>query len=89
MHISIFLIGVLVSILLYLVVGLIAGRKVKNVDDYYVSGRNEPTLLIAGTLFASMLSVSGFTGDQGFCYSGNITTLVLLFGWALPYNGWI
>ena len=75
---NIFLIGVIVSILIYLLVGLYAGRSVKNVDDYYVSGRNQPTLLIAGTLFASMLSVSGFTGDQGFCYGGNITTLVLL-----------
>ena len=78
MQSSIFLIGVLVSIALYLIVGLWAGRKVKNVNDYYVSGRSQPTLLIAGTLFASMLSVSGFTGDQGFCYSGNIVTLVLL-----------
>ena len=78
MHISIFLIGVVVSIALYLIVGLWAGRKVKDVNDYYVSGRDEPTLLIAGTLFASMLSVSGFTGDQGFCYSGNIVTLLFL-----------
>lgn len=78
MHINIFLIGVLVSIALYLIVGLLAGRKVKDVNDYYVSGRSQPTILIAGTLFASMLSVSGFTGDQGFCYSGNIVSLVLL-----------
>ena len=78
MQVNVFLIGVVVSILLYLVVGLYAGRKVKDVNDYYVSGRNQPTILIAGTLFASRLSVSGFTGDQGFCYSGNIVTLVLL-----------
>lgn len=75
---SIFLIGVIVSILAYLVVGLYAGRSVKDVNDYYVSGRNAPTLLISGTLFASMLSVNGFMGDQGFCYTGNITSLVLL-----------
>ena len=55
-----------------------AGKSVKNIDDYYVSGRNAPTLLISGTLFASMLSVNGFMGDQAFCYNGNITTLVLL-----------
>ena len=47
MRISIFFVGVIVSILLYLVVGLFAGRNVKDVDDYYVSGRNQPTLLIA------------------------------------------
>ncbi|MCI5765093.1 MAG: sodium:solute symporter family protein [Clostridiales bacterium] len=75
---NIFFIGVIVSIVVYLVVGLLAGRSVKDVDDYYVSGRNAPTILIAGTLFASMLSVNGFMGDQGWCYTGNITSLVLL-----------
>ncbi|MEG1720491.1 MAG: sodium:solute symporter family protein [Pseudoflavonifractor sp.] len=75
---NIFFIGVMVSIVVYLVVGLWAGRSVKDVNDYYVSGRNAPTILIAGTLFASMLSVNGFMGDQAFCYTGNITSLVLL-----------
>ena len=44
--VNIFLIGVIVSIIVYLVVGLYAGRQVKDVNDYYVSGRNAPTLLI-------------------------------------------
>lgn len=56
---NIFFIGVVVSILVYIVVGIWAGRSVKDVNDYYVSGRNAPTILIAGTLFASMLSVNG------------------------------
>ena len=75
---NIFFIGVIISMVVYLVVGLYAGRRVKDINDYYVSGRNAPTLLISGTLFASMLSVNGFMGDQGFCYTGNITSLVLL-----------
>lgn len=75
---NIYLIGVIVSIVVYMIVGLNAGRKVKDLDDYYVSGRNAPTILIAGTLFASMLSVNGFMGDQGWCYTGNITSLVML-----------
>lgn len=75
---NIYLVGVLISILVYISVGLHAGKSVQNIDDYYVSGRNAPTLLISGTLFASMLSVNGFMGDQAFCYNGNITTLVLL-----------
>lgn len=75
---NIFVIGVIVSIIVYMVVGLYAGRRVKDVNDYYVSGRNAPTLLISGTLFASMLSVNGFMGDQGWCYTGNITSLVFL-----------
>ena len=75
---NIFLIGVVVSIIIYMLVGIYAGRSVKDVNDYYVSGRNAPTLLISGTLFASMLSVNGFMGDQGWCYTGNITSLVFL-----------
>lgn len=75
---TIFFWGVIISILVYLIVGVWAGKKVKNIDDYYVGGRNAPTVLIAGTLFASMLSVNGFMGDQGFCYTGNITSLVVL-----------
>ena len=73
-----YIIGVLGSIVAYMVVGWWAGMKVKDVDDYYVSGRNAPTVLIAGTLFASMLSTNGFMGDTGYCYTGNITTMVLL-----------
>lgn len=75
---NVYLIGVLISIAVYTAVGIYAGRAVEDIDDYYVSGRNAPTLLIAGTLFASMLSVNGFMGDQGYSYSGNMTTLVLL-----------
>lgn len=75
---SIYFWGVIVSIVVYMVVGLYAGRQIKDVNDYYVSGRNAPTILISGTLFASMLSVNGFMGDQGWCYTGNITSLVLL-----------
>ena len=39
---NIFFIGVVVSILVYIVVGIWAGRSVKDVNDYYVSGRNAP-----------------------------------------------
>ncbi len=73
-----YLIGMLVSISAYILVGIYVGRNIKTVEDYYVSGRNAPTLLISGTLFASMLSTNGFMGDTAYCYSGNITTMVLL-----------
>lgn len=75
---TIFFAGVIISIIVYLIVGIYAGRSVKGIDDYYVSGRNAPTIFISGTLFASMLSVNGFMGDQAFCYSGNVTSLVFL-----------
>ncbi|MDR1296304.1 MAG: sodium:solute symporter family protein [Deltaproteobacteria bacterium] len=69
---------VILSILVYIVVGLWAGRKVKDTADYYVSGRNAPTLLIAGTLFASMLSTNGFMGDTAWTYGGALVNAVTL-----------
>lgn len=75
---TIYLAGVIGSLALYLFLGFYSGKKVKNTTDYYVAGRNAPTLLIAGTLFASMLSTNAFMGDTGWCYTGNITSIVLL-----------
>lgn len=75
---NIYIIGVLISILIYILVGNYAGSKVENLDDYYVGGRNATTLLITGTLFASMLSTNGFLGDTGFSYAGHITLMIII-----------
>ena len=37
----------------YLIVGTWAGRRVKHLDDYFVAGRQAPTLLILGTCGAA------------------------------------
>jgi len=52
-----------VSILVYIIVGNYAGRGVKGLDDYYVAGRRAPTLLIPGTLVASVMSSTMFPGE--------------------------
>lgn len=75
---NIYIIGVIISIIVYIMVGNYAGSKVEDLDDYYVSGRNATTLLITGTLFASMLSTNGFMGDTGFAYSGYITLMIII-----------
>ena len=62
---NIFFIGVVVSILVYIVVGIWAGRSVKDVNDYYVSGRNAPTILIAGTLFTESIDANRVHGRPG------------------------
>ncbi len=48
--------GIITSIVIYLLIGNYAGRRVKDVDDYFVAGRDGSTLLIAGTLVASYLT---------------------------------
>ncbi|MBW2716955.1 MAG: sodium:solute symporter family protein, partial [Deltaproteobacteria bacterium] len=62
--------SILASILVYLFVGNYAGRKVKDLEDYFVVGRQAPTLLIVGTLVASVLSTNAFLGETGFSYAG-------------------
>ncbi len=75
---NIYTIGVLISILIYILIGNYSGKKVKNLDDYYVGGRNAGTIFITGTMFASMLSTNGFMGDAGFAYSGHITLMIII-----------
>ena len=67
---NVYAIVILLSVFVYLAVGLYAGRKVKHLDDYYVAGRNASTLLIVGTLVASVVSTNSFMGETGFAYSG-------------------
>jgi len=61
--------SILISVLIYLAVGNYAGRKVKDLEDYFVVGRRAPTLLIVGTLVASVLSTNAFLGETGFSYA--------------------
>ena len=68
---------VLVSIIVYIGIGNYAGRRVKKLDDYYVAGRRAPTLIIVGTLVASLMSSSMFLGEAGFAYAGQAGPYVL------------
>jgi sodium/pantothenate symporter len=66
-----------VSIVIYIAIGSYAGRGIKRLDDYYVAGRRAPTLIIVGTLVASLMSSSMFLGEVGFAYSGQVGPYVL------------
>lgn len=77
---NIFLVALIISMLLYLSIGWYAGRKVKNLDDYYVAGRNASTLLIVGTLVASFMSTNAFLGEMGMSYQGHGPLIVIMTG---------
>jgi sodium/pantothenate symporter len=62
--------AIVVSLIVYIAVGNYAGRQVKKLDDYFVAGRRAPTLLIVGTLVASLISTNAFLGETGFVYDG-------------------
>lgn len=62
--------AIVVSLIVYIVIGNYAGRRVRKLDDYFVAGRNAPTILIVGTLVASLMSTNAFLGETGFVYEG-------------------
>ena len=72
-----------VSILIYILVGSYAGRSIKKLDDYFVAGRRAPTILILGTLVASVMSTSIFMGEAAFTYDGQFGAYLLFPGIAV------
>ena len=72
-----------ISILIYIAIGSYAGRSVKDLDDYFVAGRRAPTLLILGTLVASVMSTAIFMGEAAFTYDGQFGAYLLFPGIAV------
>lgn len=77
---NIYLIGMCVSMVLFLLIGFFISRKVKNKNDFYVAGRKAPVLLIAGSLIASYTSTGVFMGDAATFYDGGFSAMILLSG---------
>jgi sodium/pantothenate symporter len=75
--VDVYTLTIVVSIVIYIAIGNYAGRGVKNLDDYYVAGRRAPTLLIVGTLVASLMSSTMFLGEAGFAYDTQAGPYVL------------
>ena len=80
---NLFTVTIGVSILIYIVIGSYAGRSVKKLDDYFVAGRRAPTLLILGTLVASVMSTAIFMGEAAFTYDGQFGAYLLFPGIAV------
>lgn len=70
--------GMCISMVIYLAIGVVISKKVKNVDDYFVAGRQAPVALIAGSMIASYASTSLFMGDAAECYEGAFSSLIIL-----------
>ena len=75
---NVYLIGVMIALIVFITVGIIAGRKVKDTNDYYVAGRRAPIILIVGSLIASFLSTGAFLGDTGEVYGGFFMGIVIV-----------
>ena len=75
-----YIIGLGVTLIVYVIVSFFVSKKVKNADDYFVAGRNAPTLLITGSLVASFIGVGLFMGDVGESYSGFFAPIIVAVG---------
>ena len=62
---NIYFMGMILSMIVYIVLGLVISRQVKDVNDFFVAGRQVPTFLIVGSLVASYCSTGLFMGDVG------------------------
>lgn len=75
---NIYLIGMIISFIIYLVIGFLISRKVKNANDFYVANRNAPVVLIVGSMIASYVSTGMFMGDAGEYYGGLFSPMTIL-----------
>src|SRR5680860_753253 len=80
---DIFTITVGISILIYIAIASSAGPGIKKLDDYFVAGRRAPTILILGTLVASVMSTAIFMGEAAFTYDGQFGAYLLFPGIAV------
>ena len=75
---NVYLIGMIISFVVYIALGFIISRKVKNANDYYVAGRNAPLFLIVGSMLASYASTGLFMGDAAEFYGGIFGPMTIL-----------
>ncbi|MDO4743008.1 MAG: sodium:solute symporter family protein [bacterium] len=75
---NVFLIGMIISMLAYILLGFIISRKVKDSNDFFVAGRRAPTFLLVGSLVASYCGTGLYFGDAGESYAGIFSPLIIL-----------
>lgn len=61
-------------------IGLLAGRKEKSTDDYFLGGRAMPWWTVTFSILATEVSAVTFIGTPGDAYRGNYTYLQFAFG---------
>lgn len=77
---NIYFIGMCIAMAIYLIIGFVVSRNIKNAKDYYVAGRKASVLLVAGSMIASYTSTGMFMGDAAQCYEGVFTSIILFAG---------
>ena len=74
---NVYLIGMLISMAIYIVLGIVISRGVKNANDFFVAGRHAPAFLVVGSLVASYCGTGLYFGDAGESFAGIFSPLTL------------
>lgn len=77
---NIYFYGMCISMIVYILIGIVVSRKIKDANDFYVAGRNAPVILIAGSMIASYTSTGMFMGDAAQCYDGAFSSIIIFAG---------
>lgn len=75
---NVFLIGMLISMIVYILVGLVISKGVKTANDFFVAGRHAPAFLLVGSLVASYCGTGLYFGDAGEAFAGIYAPLITL-----------
>lgn len=75
---NVFLIGMVISMIIYIIVGLVISKGVKSTNDFFVAGRRAPTFLLVGSLVASYCGTGLYFGDAGESFAGIFSPLMML-----------
>ena len=77
---NIYFIGIILVFVMYIWISYLISKRVTNINDFYVAGRNTPAYLITGSLVASFIGVGLFMGDVGEAYSGLFSPIIVAVG---------
>jgi len=80
--------GIVFILLLFFIISIIANKKVKTSEDYWLMGRNAKWWMFAGTLSASYVSLSTFIGGVGASWEWGPMPYMLFYTSSLTF-GWI
>ena len=70
-----------IYLVVMIIVGVVASKKIKNSSDYYLAGRSFGPLVLMATVCATIIGGSGLMGRAGVAYSDGFKAIMT----AIPY----
>lgn len=82
------IVGIIAILAIFFVISIVANKKVKTSEDYWLMGRKAKWWMFAGTLSASYVSLSTFIGGVGAAWEWGPMPYMLFYTSSLTF-GWI